>query len=124
MTRYRVKDELVGKGVVSQDGRDLGTVADLKVDSEDWHVHGVVVRLSRDVLESLNLKKPFVGTQEVLVGVGDVKSVSDWMVLARTVEQLAQVTAGQEGVETAETGADGGDAGGEDAGQAGPEDEG
>ena len=58
--------DLIGKDILCQDGRELGSVKDLVLDFEEWSIHVIVVKLARDVLEKLHMKRPLIGTQTML----------------------------------------------------------
>jgi sporulation protein YlmC with PRC-barrel domain len=90
-THAHVRDDIIGKEVIAKDGTDLGEVRDATVDTDSWRVVGLVVKLNRDVLERLNLRRPLVGTQEIQVPVGDITGVADRIVLRKAVEEYAKL---------------------------------
>ncbi|GAB5544570.1 MAG: PRC-barrel domain-containing protein [Sandaracinaceae bacterium] len=83
--------ELHGKQVLSQDGRELGEVDDLILDHEEWHVHALIVKLERDLLEDFHMKKPMFGTQILKVSTGFVSGVSDKVILHKTMAELIEL---------------------------------
>jgi len=83
--------QLTGKMVVSQDGADVGEVQGLDVNVETWKVETLEIKLERDVLEKLNLKKPIFGTQSVRISTDRISGVSDTVVLKNTVKEIAFV---------------------------------
>jgi len=85
--------DIIGKDVITQDGVDMGEVKDLDVDVGSWRVTGVVVKLNRDVLERLHMRRPMLGTQEILVATADVTGVSDRVVLSRSLDVYAKAPA-------------------------------
>lgn len=93
MAIYKASGALFGKEVVSADGRDLGNLKDLEVEGDTWTVSGLVVRLNRDVLEEIHLKKPLVGSQEFVVASSHVASVSDKIILNKDLAYFARLTA-------------------------------
>lgn len=84
---------LSGKHVVSQDGVDVGEVQGLEVNVETWAVVALEIKLERDVLERLNLKKPMLGTHSVKLAVDRISGVGDTIVLKATVDEIAFVDA-------------------------------
>ncbi len=80
--------ELSGKGVISQDGRELGVVADCALDQEAWHIDTLVVKLDRELLESFHMKRPMFGTQTVQIPTTYVSGVGDKVILRKTLEEL------------------------------------
>ncbi len=85
----RIKfSELDGKGVISQDGRELGTVSDTVLDHASWRIETLVVKLDRDLLEAFHMKRPMFGTQTIQIPTGHVSGVGDKVILHKTLEEL------------------------------------
>ena len=81
-------EQLIGKTVVSQDGREVGQVQALEVDVGRWRVTGLRVKLRREVLEEMSLKKPLFGTQQILVAPAEVTGIKDAVILSSEVAEL------------------------------------
>ena len=77
--------ELRGKAVFSQDGRQLGLVEALEVSHASWRIVGFEVKLKREVLSAMNLKKPMMGTQVVLIAPDEVSGIGDAIILKNTI---------------------------------------
>lgn len=80
--------ELEGKGVLTQDGREVGEVDDLLLDDGEWTIRTLVVKLERDLLERFHMKKPIFGTQTIQLPTSYVSGVSDKVILHKTLEEL------------------------------------
>jgi sporulation protein YlmC with PRC-barrel domain len=80
--------ELEGKGVLTQDGREVGAVDDIVIDYEAWTVRTLVVKLERELLEQFHMKKPMFGTQTIQIPVSYVSGVSDKVILQKKLEEL------------------------------------
>ncbi|HJL16269.1 MAG TPA: PRC-barrel domain-containing protein [Sandaracinaceae bacterium LLY-WYZ-13_1] len=83
--------ELEGKGVLTQDGREIGEVTDCVVDHAQWSVLTLVVKLERDLLEQFHMKRPMFGTQTVQLPTSYVSGVSDKVVLHKKLEELTTI---------------------------------
>ena len=81
-------EQLTGKGVVSQDGMDVGDVASFVIDPESWKVLSVVLKVDRDALDTLKLKRPLLGSQRILVPVSEVSGVGKSVVLKSKLSEL------------------------------------
>ena len=77
MTNY----ELSGKRVVSQDGRVIGEIESLHIDVETWKVIALGVKVRKDVLDELSLRRPFLGTQVIRIPAEQISGASDTVVL-------------------------------------------
>ena len=85
----RIKfSELSGKDVISQDGREIGQVSDIALDSSSWRIDTLVVKLERDLLESFHMKKPLIGTQTIQIPTSHVSGVGDKVILHKKLEEL------------------------------------
>ncbi len=81
-------EELSGKMIVTQDGRDLGEVAGLIVDVARWRVTGLKVKVRRDRLDDLRLKRPLIGSASIDLPIDQVQAVSDRVVLRAPLDEL------------------------------------
>lgn len=85
----RIKfSELSGKDVISQDGREIGQVSDIALDSSSWRIDTLVVKLERDLLEAFHMKKPVFGTQTIQIPTSHVSGVGDKVILLKKLEEL------------------------------------
>lgn len=95
MSESKFDDELNGKGVLTQDGREIGKISDLVVDHDAWKVTSVVVKLDRDLLEQFDMKKPMFGTHAVALPVSFVSGVGDKLVLHKKLEDVVDHAKGE-----------------------------
>lgn len=87
-------DKLRNKKVITADGRQIGEVVGLELELDGWKVQWLDVKLAREVLEGLKVKKPFIGTVTVRFAPERVRSVTDSVVLAVDFDQVgALITA-------------------------------
>lgn len=77
--------ELRGKTVFSRDGRALGDVEGVEFSHDSWRVKGFDVKLRRDVLEEMSLKKPMMGTQTVSIAPDQISGVGDAIILEQRI---------------------------------------
>ncbi len=80
--------ELSGKDVISQDGREIGQVSDIALDSSSWRIDTLVVKLERELLEAFHMKKPLIGTQTIQIPTSHVSGVGDKVILHKKLEEL------------------------------------
>ncbi len=80
--------ELRGKTVYSQDGRALGDVEGVELSADDWKVRGLDVKLRREVLEDMSLKKPMMGTQTISIAPDQISGVGDAIILKGRVGEV------------------------------------
>lgn len=80
---------LLGKKIVTQDGREIGHVDAVFVDTDDWRVDQLAVKLRKDVLEELSLRRPLIGTQVVRIPTDQIAGASDTVVLRPEAADLS-----------------------------------
>jgi sporulation protein YlmC with PRC-barrel domain len=81
-------EQLIGKKVVSQDGREVGHVHALEVDVGRWRITGLRVKLRREVLGEMSLKKPVFGTQQIVVAPAEIAGIKDAVILSSDVAEV------------------------------------
>ena len=84
-------DQLLGKVVISKDGRKLGTIGGLGIDSDSWHVNTLSVRLEREMSKELGHERKVFGFQTVDLSTQRVAAVGDTVVLNATIAELEEV---------------------------------
>jgi len=87
---------LIGKKILARDGRELGHVDSLMVDTETWQVTALGAKVARDKLELLNLKRKLVGSQSIIVPMSEVAAATDTVMLKSLLSELS-FSAGAQG---------------------------
>ncbi len=89
--------DVEGMKVFAQAGREIGVVMGLDVDLSDFTIRTMEIKLRREILESLKMKVPLMGTQTIHLPVEHVEAIGDTVVLSTTVEELSALDLGEEG---------------------------
>ena len=92
--------ELNGKEVIGTEGRKIGRVTDVILDTGSWQVKALDMELARNVAEEFGMKKLLKSTQ-IQVKVEDVQGVGDAITLKISKAQL-QATLEPKAVQKAE----------------------
>lgn len=79
---------LVGLPIIGQHGREIGVITDMLADVDTWQLQSLEVKLNRETLDELELKRPWFGTQTVLVPVSEISGVTDNLVLKHPLEEM------------------------------------
>lgn len=93
--------QIISRRVLTQDGYELGQVEGMNVDVTSWRVESLSVKLRRDVLGELQMKRPMFGSQSVRVTVDEVAGVGDTLVLKHNLRSLPFTRAAERGGEGA-----------------------
>lgn len=88
----RLSDEnLRGRTVIGADGRAVGEVTTLFLDSDSWRVEALQVKLLKDIADELGASRTMFHAGNVEIATRLVQSVGDAVVLAVPVEGLRTV---------------------------------
>jgi len=89
--------KIFGKDVVSEEARVIGKCTGAHVDLSEWQITDLEIRLTEETIKELGYKKsflsraPLIGSVEVLLPVGFVKTVGDLISVNKKVEELKTV---------------------------------
>jgi sporulation protein YlmC with PRC-barrel domain len=90
--------ELMKMEVISADGKVIGTVDDVAI-TDKWAITGFTLKLDKDVATSLGKKSPMLAALKLEIGVDQVKSIGDKVVLWKPVHELGEHIRKHEGVD-------------------------
>lgn len=76
------------KKVLSSDGREVGQVTGVQFDVQTWKVAWIDVKVPRDTLPDLGMKKPLMGTHSIKVSPDRISNVTDTVMLSPTIAEL------------------------------------
>ena len=80
---------LLGKNVVAEDARLVGTVTGIEVElMPKWEVTHLHVSLTEETTRELGYKKPFLGSVDVVLPISIVKAVGDVISLDKKTDGL------------------------------------
>jgi sporulation protein YlmC with PRC-barrel domain len=82
------------KEVIGRAGTNIGKVEDLLIDTNNWRVTALQVRLEGQIAEEFGMKKRF-GSTQIALSVEYVQGASDKIVLTMGVEELLKLVASQ-----------------------------
>jgi sporulation protein YlmC with PRC-barrel domain len=85
--------KLRDKKVITADGRQIGEVVNLEIELEGWKVQWLGVKLAREVLDGLKVKKPLFGTVTVRFAPERIRNVTDNVVLTIDFEEVGAALA-------------------------------
>jgi len=79
---------LMGMKVIGQHGREIGVITDMFADVDTWQLQSLEVKLNRETLDDLKLKRSWFGTQTVRVPVSEISGATDNLVLKSLLEKM------------------------------------
>jgi sporulation protein YlmC with PRC-barrel domain len=86
--RYLINvEEIMGLQVVTSGAKIIGEVKGAKVDTENWMIKFLNVKLTGDAAESLGMKKRF-RSSKICIPIGMVQAVGHVVTISRSIEEL------------------------------------
>ncbi len=82
---------ILNRNVIDSNGKDIGVIADVMVDTDGWKFPSVLIKLNKDVLEFLRMDKCPDCERNVLLPMGKVKSIGDNVMLAIDKETMGNL---------------------------------
>lgn len=79
---------LMGMKVIGQHGREIGVITDMFADVDTWQLQSLEVKLNRETLDDLKLKRSWFGTQTVHVPISEISGATDNLVLKSLLEKM------------------------------------
>lgn len=80
--------DLRGRTVLGADGRAIGEITSVMIDSDGWRLQSLQVKLRREVREQLGVSRKLFGSPMVDIPIRAVQSVSDAVILSVSVDSL------------------------------------
>ena len=82
---------ILDKQVIDEDGKDIGVIADVMVDTSIWMFPSILIKLNKDVLELLRMEKCPDCERHVLLPMGNVASIGDNVMLNIDKESMGDM---------------------------------
>jgi sporulation protein YlmC with PRC-barrel domain len=80
--------DLRGKAVLTADGKNVGTLADLSVDEHTWHINSLVVEVDPAVASLFGVKKKLLKAARVKISTDKVEHLADVVKLRDALANL------------------------------------
>ncbi len=64
------------RNVIAVDGRIVGELSGVYIDTNSWTVFGLELEVKKDVMDELNMKKPVLRTPKAMISIDQVKLMS------------------------------------------------
>ncbi len=84
-------DNLHGRTVIASDGLEIGDIDALFLDSDDWRIESLQVKLHKDVADRLGADRGMFHAGALEVPIGMVQSVGDAVILSVALDDLRRV---------------------------------
>jgi len=82
--------ELIGKDVITSDGRNVGEVTDVAIDPAKWAVRDLRVSIDKRIAQELGFARGR-GAGQFHIKTASIKSVGDLIMLNQSMKMLAEL---------------------------------
>ena len=82
---------LRGMKINSTEGRDVGQVRDILVDVENWTSPSLLVKLNKDIIETLDLKSSMLSKSELAISIKHVDKIRDRIMLDKSLDEIGEI---------------------------------
>ncbi len=82
---------LKGMKINCTEGRDVGHVKDILVDVENWTSPSLLVKLNKDILETLDLKSSILSKNELAISMEHVERIRDRIMLDKSADEIGDI---------------------------------
>ncbi len=86
-----IASELVGNSLSGSEGRDVGKVLDILVDTGSWGPLSMLVKINKEMVEELNQKRSFLSKTKMGISMKHVTDVGDIIMLDTTAEEMGDI---------------------------------
>lgn len=81
-------NELKGRMIMGKGGREIGVLTGIDVDVDKWRVTNIEIKVNKDVLEAMGMKRPVFGTQTITVPISQISRTSDAILLETELSEV------------------------------------
>lgn len=82
---------IIGKDISGSQGNYVGKVEDILVDTESLGRLSMLVKVNKDILETLDLEKPLLSKTRLGISMKHVTSVGDKIMLGTSIEGMGEI---------------------------------
>lgn len=91
ITGYDLVTGLIGMDISGSDGADIGKVTDLLVDTENWMKPHILVKLNKDLLESLSINRSLLSKTRLGISMTHVVGIADVVMLDTSLDEMDRI---------------------------------
>jgi sporulation protein YlmC with PRC-barrel domain len=84
-------ERLRGMEVLGIGGRIVGTVEDINIDTQNWKLPSLIIKIRKDALEMLKMEKCLLGDNRLHISMQHIIDVGDYVMLEVTAEDIGKI---------------------------------
>lgn len=83
-------DQLRKRKVMTSDGKEIGDVVGLEIDTESLRVTAVQVKVHKEMVKEIGAKKPLIGRAELKLAISKISGIGDAVILRATAQEMLE----------------------------------
>ena len=84
-------ERLLGMKVLGVEGKIIGTVEDINIDTQSWTLPSIIIKIKKDALETVKMEKSFLGDNRLHISMQHIVDVGDYVMLEVTAENIGKI---------------------------------
>jgi sporulation protein YlmC with PRC-barrel domain len=84
-------ERLLGLDVLGSEGKIVGTVEDMEIDTNVWTIPSLLIKIKKDTLETVKKDKCLLCGSQLHISMHHVIDIGDYVMLEMTVENIGQI---------------------------------
>lgn len=84
-------ERLLGLEVLGVDGKVVGTVEDIEINTAKWTVHSLSIKIKKDALDMIKKDKCSLCGSQLHISMDHVNDIGDYVMLEITVENIGEI---------------------------------
>jgi sporulation protein YlmC with PRC-barrel domain len=84
-------ERLLGLDVLGSEGKVVGTVDDMEIDTDTWTVPTLLIKIKKEALEAIKKDKCILCGSQLHISMDHVINIGDYVMLEMTAENIGQI---------------------------------
>ncbi|MFO8110255.1 MAG: PRC-barrel domain-containing protein [Thermoplasmata archaeon] len=86
-----VISSIIGMNISGSQGREVGKVKDILLDTDTWGIPSLLVKVNKDIMETLDVDKPLLSKTKLSISMTYVTDIGDMVMLDTSAEEMNKV---------------------------------
>ncbi|MFW5904279.1 MAG: PRC-barrel domain-containing protein [Candidatus Saliniplasma sp.] len=91
VSEKKVASSFMGMEISGNQGNDVGKVEDILIDTESMGILSMMVKINKDILETLDLKKSLLSKTRLGISMEHVKNIGDMIMLDTSIDDMGKI---------------------------------
>jgi sporulation protein YlmC with PRC-barrel domain len=84
-------ERLLGMEVLGTGGKIIGTVEDINIDTQNWRLPSLIIKIRKDALEMVKTEKCLIGNNRLDISMQHIVDIGDYVMLEVTAKDISKI---------------------------------